>query len=153
VLNKLLFYSDFYYYAKHGKSITGAKYRKEEFGIVPSDLVEARGQLIDEGKLIIDTREHQGRTQKRPKTVGSPKIVFLSKEEMSFVDEIVKRFGDKNGSQISSYNHKEAPYQFASEGEEIPYRMSYLLGNVKVPAKVMKNAIKTAKELNYKFVA
>jgi hypothetical protein len=151
LLDKLLFYADFCYYAEHGTSISGETYKKEKLGIVPADLVQARDELIDDGKLKIHTVEYFGYDQKHPKLSSIYHPSLLSEAEQKFVDGIIQRFGKLNGSEISDLNHHEVAFAFARFGETIPYNRIFALGKVDIPPDVKSWAIRTCRTLGYEY--
>jgi len=151
LLNKILFYADFYSYAFNHKPITEATYRADDYGMVPVELIEARGELVDEGRLEVRSIDCYGREQKRPMLTQPFEPLVLSKEEREFVDGIIETFGAFTGKEISELNHKEVAYAFSRYGERIPYNRIYALGPVEVPLHVQQWAVDTARKLGYEY--
>src|SRR5687767_11846412 len=64
-LNKILFYSDFFFYAKCGESITGAEYQKLERGPAPRQMKPAEARLVASGAAAMTLQSVGMYTQKR----------------------------------------------------------------------------------------
>ena len=64
-LNKILYYADFAAYRIEGQPITGATYRKLSEGPAPKEMISARDELIESGRLRMEHRPYFTRIQKR----------------------------------------------------------------------------------------
>jgi hypothetical protein len=153
VLNKLLFYSDFYYYATYGKSISGEPYIKEDFGPIPINIYEARTQLVKEHILEVINAEYYDYRQNKPIVRGEYKTKLLTDKEKEFVDKIIEKYGSLNATEISYQSHQETPYIYARLGEEIPYFTAKMLGDIKVPEEIMSKTIEYLRGIGYQFAA
>ena len=56
----------------------------------------------------------------------------LSNYEISLVDEIIKKLGDKTAKFLTNKTHKEQPYLLTSKNSIISYRLAERLGGRKV---------------------
>jgi len=121
-LNKILYFADFYHFKYTGKSITDAEYFKLEHGPAPKDLVRARQELIDEGRLDIKPREIAGGwIQKRPivkKGVDEKKFTEFQRD---LVSQAVNMACSYAAGQISEISHKHLSWKLAELEETIPY--------------------------------
>lgn len=140
-LFKLLYFWDFYYFEKHGKSITGFKYFAYPFGPVPKDLYEN----IDAGVLpkyleteidIIDETEYDEEDGfKRFKVVPKNKNIDLEvltpyeKEEMEKVAEIFKYASAKDMTEASHYHNMPWKKTIDTKGQFA--EIDYMLGKSK----------------------
>lgn len=131
-LNKLLFDIDFQAYALFGASITGEKYVRRPFGPVPYRLPVARDELVSEGRLKIEVREHFRRKQYIMTALENPDLSIFSKDGLDLVDEILHENKAVNGSELSSWTHTLRPWLDAEDGEEIPYYTVFILKDVPV---------------------
>ena len=80
-LNKVLFYSDTFAYIDLGKSITGVKYIKRQFGPVPDpkDFFQARESLHNDQKIAITKNLYHGMPQVQFVALQRPDIsIFTS---------------------------------------------------------------------------
>ena len=64
-LNKLLWWSDFLFYARAGQPITGVEYQKLPAGPAPVQLVPVRNVLIEAGDAKIVRQRYHARMQMR----------------------------------------------------------------------------------------
>ncbi|MCC6457834.1 MAG: SocA family protein [Caldilineaceae bacterium] len=120
-LNKLLFFSDFYFYATYGRSITGQEYQALPQGPCPRRLVPVQRRLADEGALVIHERQYHRRTQKKAIALRDPDLSLFTAAEIATVDMIIHRHWGKNGTEVSDYSHNFTGWRVAEEGESIPY--------------------------------
>ena len=126
VLNKMLYYSDFGWYALTGKSITGDTYIRKDLGPVPKHLLGIREQLINEGMLDKKEVVYFGRNQVRVVPTQTPEPKLLTEPEIQFVDSIIDQIYNLNGQQISEITHRELSWNILSNDEEVPYFTMFL---------------------------
>ena len=131
-LNKLLFLIDFQAYALWGTSVTNAKYIRRQFGPVPKDLLIARDELRNEGRLDIEERERFGKVLKRIVPLKNPDLSLFSKDELDLVKEVLNECERLNGTELSDWTHTLRPYLDAEDGEEIPYFTTFVLKDVPI---------------------
>jgi hypothetical protein len=127
-LNKILYYADFDAYRVLGEPISGATYRKFSEGPAPKELVQARTELIEHGRLQMEERSYFNRTQKRlvltHGTVSNPEV--FSVDERQVVDQVIQFFWGKSAREVSDYSHREPGWLAAGERERIPYETAGL---------------------------
>lgn len=131
-LNKLLFDIDFQAYALFGASITGEKYVRRPHGPVPYRLPVVRDELVNEGRLKIETIERFRRKQYLMTALGNPDLSIFSKDGLELVNEILKENEAVNGTELSSWTHTLRPWLDAEDGEEIPFYTVFILRDVPV---------------------
>ena len=127
-LNKMLYYADFDAYRLLGQPVTGATYRKLQAGPAPKDLIVARDELIDEGRVSLESRPYFNRTQKRlvlQSGVNANKEVFTP-EEREIINAVIKFFMPMSAREASDYSHREAGWLLAGDREIIPYESAFL---------------------------
>lgn len=136
-LLKLLYFSDFFHYRDHLSTITGASYVALE-----------RGPVIDGYKDVFDELERRGFISKRevpvvghpdkPKqeylALGEPDPKAFSAEERATLDDVLLRYGQKTGVELSEMSHEElAPWKLVwnphSPGSPIPLSLFRWLDN------------------------
>lgn len=142
-LNKILFFSDFIAYAKHGASITGEDYQKEAYGPIPRYLLEAREQLEEEGLIVIKQKETLKGTQHRVVPVGrDANLSVFSAEDIAIVDCVMEQLKDVDAETVSGMSHKFYGWQITKTGETIPYETVYLKEpSPEDPPEIVKQAI------------
>lgn len=126
-LNKLLFFIDFESYTRLGRSITGARYRRIQRGPAPAALLPARRELLRSGEIEIQTVP-MGRDKDQERVVArrAPRIDLFTPDEQELIDEVVTRFGDLNGAEISAEAYRLPGVAVAAEEEDIPYDTSFI---------------------------
>jgi hypothetical protein len=126
-LNKILFFSDFFAYAKYGEPITGAEYMRESYGPIPKRLLPARQELVSEGALAIqESQVSHTATQKRPVSLRAANLALFTGQQIALVDWVIEQLRGANASSVSKHTHKYAMWQAASNGETIPYETVFV---------------------------
>jgi hypothetical protein len=120
-LNKLLFFSDFLCYMETGSAITWEEYQKLKNGPAPRALLPVSEEMRQGHELELADRRHYGRLQKRPMALRDPDLSVFTAAEIAVVERVLRRFRDKNASEISATSHQFLEWQLAGEGETIPY--------------------------------
>lgn len=120
-LNKLLFYSDFLTYLRHGVSITGQEYQKLKNGPAPRLMLPLLNDMQTEGQVAMAERRYFGHPQKRPVALREADLTKFSAQEIAVVNQVLRTFQRQNGTEISALSHNFSGWQFAEEGETIPY--------------------------------
>ncbi|HUJ09376.1 MAG TPA: Panacea domain-containing protein [Verrucomicrobiae bacterium] len=124
-LMKLLYYVDFDHYEMHGKSVTGATYRKLPHGPVPKEakqLIEhmAKKNLVKEVKVKrVDYAQH--RLIAQTKFDAS----LFSGEEIQTLERVAKEWENCTGGEIEAASHAEAPWSATKDGKDIDYDLAY----------------------------
>lgn len=131
-LAKLLYYADFdnYEYNESGKSITGDKYEAWKMGPVPMSFMSVIDKLEKNGKLkkySIDNSQNYSPTEVF-ECIGKPDMSKFSKDEISILDRVIKRYGSLSGKQLEDLTHGEAPYVATDPSDEIMYDLAYYRG-------------------------
>lgn len=123
VLYKLLYFIDFDYYEKTGKSITGLSYIRNHFGPTPAidfkQVVE--GMEASEDLEIVETK-YFNNTQRKYLPNKTSDLHELSAGEIKHIDETLARLSDKSATELSELSHYDTPWVVAKQGEKIQYR-------------------------------
>jgi uncharacterized phage-associated protein len=136
-LLKLLYFADYHHYRNHLKTITGASY-----------VALARGPVVDGYKEEFDALERRGFMAVRPVPVmghpDNPKQEFLrigepapdafAPEERATLDDVLLKYGDGTGLELSDLTHLElTPWKLVwnehSPGAPIPLALFRWLDN------------------------
>lgn len=121
-LNKLLFYTDFLHYRKHGFGITGLPYRAIQHGTVPTNYDYLLAYATEQG--IVRVREKTFEDGYRGEQFfNSEEYTFnstlFSEAEMNTLHEVVATFKGKNSSEIVNLNHEESAWKDNVEGHRV----------------------------------
>lgn len=126
-LNKVLYFSDFFAYAKSGVAITGFEYQKLPNGPAPRKLLPVRQSMINEGSLgLQEVPLRSGRTQKRTVNLRRPNLSIFTGEEIAVVDYVIESLQNVNAESVSDISHQMIGWLIANVGEEIPYSTVFL---------------------------
>lgn len=130
-LNKLLYRSDFESFRLLGRSITGERYTKQEFGPVAYDLPIVLDELAGEGRLTWSLFETGPYTRKAPtpsqREENQPDTTLFSGDELQVVDKALNDLAALGGKQVSEWSHHQSSGWRAAEiGQEIPYGTAHI---------------------------
>jgi transcriptional regulator with XRE-family HTH domain len=125
VLYKLLYFSDFNYYELYEEHLTGAKYRKLPYGPVPQKLDSIIAQMIDKQQLQRVKTEYHGYPQTRYLPLQKANLMELKASEKEVIDAVINQMSDWSASAISSYSHKDLPWEVTEDGQDINYELVF----------------------------
>lgn len=124
VINKLLYFIDFGYYAKHSESVTVSAYLKMPYGPVP--------QFMDH---CIDELKRESRVEEKTKEYGNYRqIKFHALEEaqmrwadfaMEHINETLERLSGKTAYYLTQFSHNELPYLRAKDRDILDYNLAF----------------------------
>lgn len=120
-LNKLLFYADFRAYRRLGRSISDHRYRKGEFGPVPSRVVPAVKRMVEQGECAWAARDYCGRELRKLIPLREPDLSVFSPEEIDLVRQVIDELWELNATEVSDLSHRFVGWKATEMGEEIPY--------------------------------
>ena len=119
-LNKILWLSDLTAFYYRGRSITNARYVKQQFGPVPVSVMPILRELEREGAITISEVDHFGK-RKTEYIVHKPApLGVLDLNDMKIVDGVIEEVCDHHTAKsISDASHNHI-WEAAADGEEIP---------------------------------
>jgi len=122
-LNKILYFSDFLFYGRTGRAITGAEYQKLKNGPGPRRLAPVRNALIKKKRLAIQPVSLLGGIQHHLVNLDEPKIdPLFSASEIAMVDEVISTLSDASGTECSKLSYEfTAGLKHFRERETIPF--------------------------------
>lgn len=125
VLYKLLYFIDFDYYEKYGKSITGLTYARNHFGPTPTkSFVSVIEGMQQRGELdIVETPYFSHKQRKYLPTVSS-ELRSLSANELDHVNNELIRLADKSAAELTELSHKDTPWLASKDKEVIDYQLA-----------------------------
>ena len=123
---KLLYYLDFDFFEKYGRSVTGDQYLRFELGPVPrmaeKILKEMEGKQIKLMKRkVADGYKDQQHIE--PLVEFDPKA--FTNEEILMLEEIADKWEKFTGTEMKNASHGEAPWIAAKPNEVIDYNLVY----------------------------
>lgn len=125
VLYKLLYFSDFNYYELYEEHLTGAKYRKLPYGPVPQKLDTIINQMIDAGQIQRIKTDYYGLQQTRYLPLIKANLTEFKASEKEVIDRVIDQMSDWSAAAISSYSHKDLPWEVTDEGKYISYELAF----------------------------
>lgn len=125
-LMKLLYYLDFDFFEKYGRSVTGDEYLRFEKGPVPRMAEKILKQMT--GKELKVTKRVIGNGYKDMQHIEAAAdfdINVFSKEELVMLEEIAAKWEKFTGTEMKNASHGEAPWIAAKPNEIIDYNLAY----------------------------
>ncbi len=124
-LYKLLYFIDFDYYEKTGRSITGLKYIRNHYGPTPVATFDGLVKAMEQKNELerVETRFFSHR-QKKYLPVVKPGLKHLSAGELRHIDEELARLSDKTAIELTSLSHRDMPWLATKEGKPIDYQLA-----------------------------
>lgn len=123
-LNKILWYSDFDAYRKHGEAITAARYQHQPEGPVLLAMPPIKREMQAEG-LVREIQGTQGPTHKRLVALRQPDLSQFSAQEIALVTEYITKFWHVSAKKVSDYSHTTMAWRLTVNGQEIPYAAAF----------------------------
>ena len=123
---KLLYFLDFDYFEKYGKSITGDEYLRFANGPVPRMAEKILKEM--NGKDIKITTKKIGNGYKDQQHIESTSKEFdvnvFEKEELLMLEEIATKWEKFTGTEMKNASHGEAPWIATKPDEVIDYNLA-----------------------------
>ncbi len=124
-LNKILFYCDFFAFAKLGKPITGMPYNKLSYGPVPIAAESTRGQMQHDEDVVVTSGGRSSFRPQRMVPLRDADLNLFSGPEIALVDGIIEALSDATGSELRDISHGKA-WQAVELGQAIPYEAVFI---------------------------
>lgn len=124
-LSKILFFSDFFSFAEHGRAITGVPYKKYGRGPVPTVLERLRDEMEQSGEIAIRKKRYLGGTQHRVIPLREPDLDKFNAHDIVMVEQIIEALWGRGATEVSGLSRDRA-WRNASEGETIPYEAAFV---------------------------
>jgi uncharacterized phage-associated protein len=123
---KLLYFLDFDYFEKYGKSITNDQYLRFDNGPIPrmaeKILKEMNGRDI---KIIRKKIGFGYNDQQHIESLKNFDIDLFSKEELLMMEEVANKWEKLSGVEMKNASHGEAPWIATPRNEVIDYNLAY----------------------------
>ena len=124
MMNKLLFYTDFYHYKMYGKGMSGLAYKAIQHGPVPIrwDRIYSFYNDIQQEIVHFDS----GAEGTRLTSGISPDMAKFSEKEVRVLESVYLRFKSNNSVQISETSHEEEAWlKYVDSGQMISFNMAF----------------------------
>lgn len=126
MMNKLLFYTDFYSYKITSKGMSGLAYKAIQRGPVPIRWDRIYSFYDDIHQEIIHFES--GVEGTRLTSLLSPDLAEFTEEELNILETIYLRFKSENSIKISDISHNETAWQkYIDSGQMISFDMAFSL--------------------------
>ncbi|MBI3319951.1 MAG: DUF4065 domain-containing protein [Candidatus Omnitrophica bacterium] len=118
-LMKLLYYADYEWIQKKGRSLTGDVYIALQYGPVPKRATDTLHRLKERGIIRIEKTKLGDHDQERYLLLKEPDFSVFTREEIDHLAEIAQRFAHWSATQMTNLSHEEFPWQSTKLKEEI----------------------------------
>jgi transcriptional regulator with XRE-family HTH domain len=125
VLYKLLYFADFNFYEMYEEQLTGATYRKLQYGPVPLEFSAIVDEMQADGQLNIVWDEYYGYQQKRYLPLVKTDLNELRASEKEILDQVIAQLSDRNATWLSEYSHDDVPWKATADKEDIDYELVF----------------------------
>jgi len=133
-LNKILYWSDFLFYAYNDRGITDVEYQKLPYGPAPRRLAPVRDEMIANRELAIqEIPLKSGLKQKRTVNLRSADLSLFGGDEIAMVDQVIDSLHEIDAETTSKMSH-EVGWWCAELGETISYNTVYFANPPLTPA-------------------
>ncbi len=114
-LYKMLYFSDFNFYEKHNKLITGEIYKKLPRGPAPIHFQKVIDELKKENK-VRELRVTFPDNKQGHKFISLIEPHYnLTSEEINEIDNTIKLLSSMSSTQVSEYSHGDTPWKVAKD--------------------------------------
>jgi len=124
VLYKLLYFSEFDYFEKYGKKLTGYPFIKLPMGPAPLYFDTLVNSMKQEGKVSsLITQYEGGYIQQRFIPNVQAQADKFSREEICTINEVLEKYSDYSAKEISEKSHQDKPWQMTKDMSIIDYSL------------------------------
>lgn len=123
---KLLYFLDFDFFEKYGKSVTGDEYLRFENGPVPRMAEKILKSMVGKQIKITTRKMPKGyNDQQHIEPLAEFNSATFSKEEILMMEEIADKWEKFSGSEMKTASHGEAPWIATKPDGVIDYNLAY----------------------------
>ena len=125
-LMKLLYYLDFDFFEKYGRSVTGDQYLRFEMGTVPRMAKKILDGMKDKELKIVKKKVAEGyNDQEHIEALKDFDLGVFTREELLMLEEIADKWEKFTGSEMKNASHGEAPWIATKPDNVIDYNLAY----------------------------
>jgi len=125
VLYKLLYFSDFNYYETYEEQMTGATYKKLQYGPIPVEFSKLVDSMERNGEIQKLNAEYRSYPQERYIPLVKADLNKLKASEKEIIDKVLIAHSDKTATEISGYSHEDIPWKATEDKEIIDYELVF----------------------------
>lgn len=127
VIYKLLYFIDFDFYEKTGKSITGLTYVKLPYGPapLPKTFLGVIREMEKNGEIEVATTKYFSHDQKKylpRRSLCEINLTNLNAQELEHINWEIDRLSDKSARELSDFSHDDTPWIVAEMQEPLNYQ-------------------------------
>ncbi|MDP3697037.1 MAG: Panacea domain-containing protein [Candidatus Taylorbacteria bacterium] len=123
---KLLYYLDFDFFEKYGRSVTGDEYLRFDNGPVPRMAEKILKEMKDRGIKITSHKVAEGyNDQQRIEATEDFDLNVFDKEELVMLEEVADKWEKFTGTEMKTASHGEAPWISTKPNDVIDYNLAY----------------------------
>lgn len=125
-LMKLLYFLDFDFFEKYGRSITGDQYLRFEYGPVPRMGEKMLKKMSGNEIKITKRRVADGfNDQMHIEALKDFDVSVFTKEELLMLEEVADKWEKFAGVEMKNASHGEAPWIATKPNDIIDYNLAY----------------------------
>lgn len=125
-LMKLLYYFDFDFFEKYGRSVTGDVYLRFENGPVPRMAEKFLKQMDGKDIKISKRKVADGyKDRQHIQALSEFDVNVFDKEEIVLLEELASKWERFSGAEMKSATHGEAPWIATGPNDVIDYNLAY----------------------------
>jgi uncharacterized phage-associated protein len=123
---KLLYFMDFDFFEKYGRSITGDEYLRFEYGPVPRMAEKILKHMDGKDIKICNRKICEGmHDQQHIEGLNEFEMDVFSREELLMMEEIADKWEKFSGAEMKNASHGEAPWIATKPNKVIDYNLTY----------------------------
>ena len=123
---KLLYYLDFDFFEKYGRSVTGDQYLRFDLGPVPRMAKKILGEMSRKEIKVIHKKMKEGyNDQECIEPMKEFDMNAFTREELVMLEEIAGKWEKFTGTDMKVASHGEAPWIATKPNEVIDYNLVY----------------------------
>lgn len=125
-LMKLLYYLDFDFFEKYGRSVTGDEYLRFEYGPVPRMEEKILKEMAGKEIKITKRKIAEGlNEQLHIEALKDFDVNVFTKEELLLLEEVADKWEKFTGAEMKNASHGEAPWIATKQNDIIDYNLVY----------------------------
>jgi transcriptional regulator with XRE-family HTH domain len=117
VFYKLIYFIETLAYLRFGKTITGERFRKLQYGPVPASFIAITEEMINSGEL--DKVKGRYFTYMQTKYLPRVEATGLTPDEKSIIDTVINKLGTESATSLSNLSHEDEPWLSAGDNEYV----------------------------------
>jgi len=123
---KLLYFLDFDFFEKYGKSVTGDLYLRFENGPIPQMAEKILKEMNGKDIKITKRKIADGyNDQQHIESLKDFDMNLFTKEELMMMEEVADKWEKFSGSEMKMATHGEAPWIATKPNDIIDYNLAY----------------------------